>query len=128
MTGRAEIEPVFALQHLANLLAGFSYRFGSETQLHEAIAQVLTQDGRAFRREVRIDDKNRFDFDLAGIIIEVKIKGSLSEALHQVDRYCALDHVRGVLIASSVRWAVVQEPKPIRGKPVRVIHLKRQIL
>lgn len=69
------------LSALARTVAGFNYRYGSEVQLHEALAEVLTLAGYAFEREYVLDAKNRADFWLDGLVIEVKVDGALSEAL-----------------------------------------------
>lgn len=67
---------------LANLLAQFAFRYGSEEQLHDRIAKVLEENGWEFERERRADAHNRFDFFVAGgIVIEVKVDGAASEAL-----------------------------------------------
>lgn len=118
------------VQALGRPLAGFGYRYGSETQLHEAMGHVLTHAGHSFEREFRLDDQNRADFWLDGIVIEVKVAGSLGEALRQVGRYIALPQVRGVLLASTERWGsqpLVARPA-WQGKPFNMIRLQRQAL
>jgi hypothetical protein len=121
------------VERLARLLGGFSYRYASEVQLHERLEEVLQGEGMPFEREYRIDDKNRADFFLDGIVIEVKVDGSLSEAIRQVDRYLGLDVVRGVLLASTSRWAEAPlradiRTKGWRGKPFAMARLRRQAL
>lgn len=118
------------LSNLARALGSFLYRYGNEVQLHEALAKVMDQANLTYQRERILDAKNRADFWLAGIVVEVKVDGSLAEALRQVDRYIHLPHVTGVLLASTQRWA--SSPLKSRpewgGKPFKMIRLGRQAL
>lgn len=127
--GRAAEEQM-QLQAIGRLLAGFGYRYGSEVQLHQALASVLGQAGHEHVREYRMDANNRADFWLDGLVIEVKVAGSLADALRQVGRYINLPQVRGVLLATTERWG----DKPLvarpawQGKAFNIIRLKRQAL
>ena len=118
------------LSAVARALAGVRYRYGSEVQLHEVMASVLTEAGYQFAREFVLDPHNRTDFWLSGIVIEVKVDGSVGDALRQVDRYIALPKVRGVLLAGTPMWAstpLAQRPA-WQGKPFQMIRLQRQAL
>ena len=118
------------LQKLSRLLGSYSYRYGSEIQLHESLGQVLAAAGYEFERERILDKKNRADFWLGGIVIEVKVDGSLAEALRQVDRYIGLDQVTGVILASTERWAeqALKARPAWKGKPFNMTRLRRQAL
>lgn len=96
MVAQREVTPVkpgtameeqLQLKVIGRLLAGFGYRYGSEVQLHQALSTVLDQAGHAHDREYRLDASNRADFWLDGLVIEVKVAGSLADALRQVGRY-----------------------------------------
>jgi len=110
------------LAHLSNTLCRYRYRYGNEEQLHVAIGEVLDQAGLPFT--------NEYDFWLDGLVIEVKVDGSLSAALRQCDRYLKLPHVTGLVLASTQRWASKPlEAKPNwAGKPFAMIRLVRQAL
>ncbi|WP_337055018.1 hypothetical protein [Pseudoxanthomonas sp. USHLN014] len=116
------------LNSLGRLLGGVRYRYGSEVQLHEVMAQVLA--GTGFQREYRLDAKNRADFWLDGLVIEVKVDGSAGDALRQVGRYIELPHVQAVLLAGTPMWASTPLPKRPEwgGKPFAMIRLQRQAL
>ena len=120
------------LQHIGRELAAFAYRYNSEVMLHDRLQDVLEQSGIAFERERILDKHNRTDFYLPDkrIALEVKVAGSLSEALRQVDRYVHLDDVAGVLLASTQRWAEVaaQERLAWQDKPFHMVRLRRQTL
>jgi len=118
------------LNAIANQLARYSYRYSNEARLHDAMAKVLESHDFAFEHEYVLDARNRADFWLNGIVIEVKVDGSLSDALRQVDRYINLPHVKGVILAGTPRWAgqALQEKPVWQDKPFQMIRLERQSL
>jgi len=121
---------------LMTLLERYNYRYASEVQLHETLSKVLSAAHIDHVREFRLDSRNRADFWLPqtaserGIVIEVKVDGTLADALRQVGRYIALPQVAGVLLASTVRWAAFAlEVQPHwGGKAFEVAYLRRQCL
>jgi hypothetical protein len=123
-------DPLFILSAVTNHLSRYAYRYSDEIQLHERIAQVLTLHGIEFERERVLDARNRADFWLDGLVIEVKVGGGLSEALHQVGRYIKLPDVTGVILAGTPRWAgeELQSPPVWLDKPFQMLRLARQSL
>tara|TARA_R110002051_G_C8380358_1_gene445046 strand:- start:66 stop:458 length:393 start_codon:yes stop_codon:yes gene_type:complete len=119
-----------ALRALRGALAAYSYRYGSEVQLHDRLGEVLTAAGVSYQREFVLDAKNRADFWIDGVVLEVKVDGSLPEALRQIGRYIGLDQVNGVLLASTKPWA--RTPLRVKprfdGKPFDMVYLRRQSL
>lgn len=123
-------ERTLQLAGIAGVLGRYAYRYCNELQLHTAIAGVLDEAGYRFEREYVLDAGNRADFFLNGLVIEVKVDGSLSSALRQVDRYSGLDAVQGVLLASTERWAdrPLANTAQFRGRPFEMVRLRRQAL
>lgn len=123
-------EPQIILNAIANHLGRYSYRYGNEIQLHERIAEVLDIHGFTYERERVLDARNRADFWINGLVIEVKVDGALSEALRQVGRYINLPDVTGVILAGTPRWAgQALVEKPVwQDKPFQMIRLARQSL
>lgn len=123
-------DPRIIMNALATHLGRYAYRYGDEIQLHKRIAEVLTLHGFEFERERVLDARNRADFWLDGLVIEVKVAGGLSEALHQVGRYIKLPDVTGVILAGTPRWAgqpLVEKPA-WEDKPFQMVRLTRQSL
>lgn len=119
------------LRAIAHALGSYSYRYGDEAQLHDRLAEVLTAQPCRFDRERRIDARNRFDFLIAGgIVVEVKVDGSLGQALRQIERYAALDDVAAVLLATTQRWGAgpIDSRAMFHGKPFEMVRLRRQAL
>lgn len=117
------------LDRLVAELPKYSYAIRDEKQLHDGIAAVLAKNDVLFEREHIAGPLDRFDFLLpGGLVLEAKIKGTWSQALRQVDRYCQRVDVTGVLLVTTRLWGHVSSTRTIalRGKPVRVVHLGGQ--
>lgn len=91
----------------------------TEEHLQVAIAARLTELGVTFEREHRLSAKDRPDFFVDGLAIEVKIKGTLTEVTRQLARYAAHVAVREVLLVTS-RLQLASVPRTLNGKPVHV--------
>lgn len=144
------MNPRFLIEQIANLLPRYAYRLSDETQLHAGVAQVLSSAGVEFEHE-RIAGEDRYDFWCSGVVIEAKIKGTYSEALRQIDRYVSRPDVAGVVLLTTKDWGpycslnksafrlVANElgevearsghmPPSLRGKPFRMVRVRRQAL
>lgn len=107
---------------IADSLRTGRFRFSSEAQLQESIAEVLTAAGIPFEREVRLSAHDRADFLCGVVAIEVKIAGSLAALTRQVHRYAALPQVGAILVVTS-RHRLAGLPDQLQGKPVLVVSL-----
>lgn len=113
------------LARVTDLLPRYSYRFSSEVELHQGIALALDQVGIPYVREFVAGPCDRFDFLLAtGIVIEAKIKGSLSQAMPQLQRYMQRADVSGVILATTRYWGAADIVPTLDGKPVRMVKLR----
>lgn len=114
------------IDKVAHELSAHIYRFRRETDLHEGMGWVLAQAGIAFEREVVAGPRERFDFLLeGGLVIEVKVNGSLADALLQCKRYADRTDVTAIVLAATRHWANRAEPVlTVSGKPVRLVKLK----
>lgn len=115
------------LNAIVKALAKYSYRFKDEKQLHDGMATAFIKAGIVYEREY-ISGGDRFDFMCAmGTVIEAKIKGSLSEALRQAERYCRNTEVQAVLIVTTrATHSYLSEDCAFNGKPVRLLKLRGQ--
>lgn len=115
---------------LAKVLTGYRYSYTHESDLQVQIAEALLIAGITAVREVEIGPGNRIDFMVRRTGIEVKVDGSLPQALRQVDRYLKRDEIDCVLVASTKIWAPQYpgELHTLRGKPVRVLRLARSFV
>jgi hypothetical protein len=122
----------YATERVCRELSSYAFAFGDERELHDAIADVLTKGGISFQREYVSNPANRFDFLCdGGVVLEIKTKGSLPEALRQCARYCERPEVFVVVLAASRSWAKRTALRPgtfFNGKPVLLLPLRSQAL
>jgi len=83
---------------LSNLIKRHDFNFATEAELQDGIAAILPEDAE---REVQLGPKDRIDFLVDGIGIEVKIGGSSSEVFRQLFRYAKHDQVKSLLLVTT---------------------------
>lgn len=110
------------LNQIGSSICSRRYRFSDETMLQNGIAKVLAEDGIAFEREYPLG-RDRVDFFVQGIALEVKVDGSLSEVTRQLHRYAQHPDVQIVALVTT-KSQHCRMPSEMAGKPVRVIHLE----
>jgi hypothetical protein len=108
---------VVSVEQLASILGRHRYNFTNEAELQEGVAEVLTGAGVAFEREVRITDRDRLDFLVGAVAVEVKIQGGAAPLIRQLGRYAALDRVEQLFVVTS-RTLLARMPKHLNGKPI----------
>lgn len=98
----------------------FSAPVEYESDIHVAISEAL--QGFDVRHEVQLSPRNRIDFVVDGVGIEVKKGKPNSRRLAaQVERYAMSDAVNAVVIVSERNvWNV---PHVVAGKPVYYVPL-----
>ena len=114
------------LRRVIEALPRYSYSFSNESELQHCLANALELEGVPFVREHVAGPADRFDFLIEpGIVIEVKCKGSMSQALSQCGRYLKRDDVQAVVLAAARSWAG-QQPAlaTVSGKPLHVVKLR----
>jgi hypothetical protein len=94
-----------------------------EYDIHAAVADALAAAGLAYVHEYRLGPRNRIDFLVGRIGIEVK-KGrpASSRLVGQLRRYLESDALDGMIV---VTLRVTALPATINGKPVKLITLNR---
>jgi hypothetical protein len=108
---------------LCKLLHSAQFHFSNEYDLQAGIAKLLTDEGVAFEREVRINKQDRLDFlTAAGIAIEVKVDGTLASVTRQLYRYATRPEVNQIILVTT-RSKHRQLPQAINGKPLYLVQL-----
>lgn len=101
-----------------------SYRtLGStEIEIQDQLARILAREGIAFEREYHCGAAGRIDFYLPafGAGLEVKIAGSLSEVIRQLQRYAGVQEI-GTLLVYTRRARHGHLPERIGDVAVHVI-------
>lgn len=101
---------------IAQELRSVKFTYADEIQLHEGIEAVLTQAGFEPQREVRLGERDRIDFLIGDVGIEVKIGGSAASAVRQLTRYAEHDEIGSLIFASTKRTHasdMVRVEKPV---------------
>jgi hypothetical protein len=101
-------------------LTAVRFHVASEAELQEAIARVLTEAKFTFEAEVRLTPKDRIDFMVGDVGLEVKLSGTTSEIAAQLQRYAASPLVRCLLLVTTRLRYGLFEGKTFLGKSVLV--------
>lgn len=126
MTSSVVLDPRMVMRRAIRALTHYAYRYANEEQLHRAIEHVLTSEGINYEHEKTVG-ADRYDFALdAGVVIEVKMARSRSEAHRQIDQYCQHEHVRAVILVTTRPWLSNAEETEVRGKPVTFLRVRNQ--
>lgn len=104
-----------------DILAALSaYRIIGQTEkgVQDGIEYALTNSGIAHSREHRLSDRDRIDFLIGNVGVEVKIKGSRAPLIRQLGRYSRHGDIEELILASSVRKLLHTAPDDVLGVPV----------
>jgi hypothetical protein len=99
-------------------LARRAFRFNTEEELADGIELAFKEDGIVYEREVRLGERDRVDFMVGALAIEVKIKGGISPLTRQVARYVKHERVEAIMVCTSSRQYASLLPPAIGGKQV----------
>lgn len=111
-------------RELADLLQRHRYRATCEADLQKAIERVLTAAALPFEREVMLTPRDRADFLVCGVVVELKVDGSAPSVTRQLQRYAKHDRVLGVLLVTT-RSRHCCMPSSLMGKPVATVFVGR---
>jgi hypothetical protein len=107
---------------LHGIIGRYNFNYSHEVALQEGIARVLTIEQMEFAREVALTQRDRIDFMVGRLGIEVKVGHPLAQVMRQLHRYAQLEQVDELLLVTNrCRHAMV--PEQINGKPVEVLFL-----
>lgn len=108
------------LDAIAEKIASFRVRFGTEELLQEDIARVLAASGIVFVREHHLSPDCRIDFYLPELLIgiECKVDGSSSDVSRQLIRYANQPSIHGLLLVTRRRSHELAV-RELAGKPFR---------
>lgn len=101
---------------VVGLLSTRRFRFTCETDLQNAIAETLP----TAKREHRLSERDRADFLVDGVAVEVKVDGSLGAVTRQLFRYARHETVKAIVLVTS-RAKHLRMPRSMVGKPVRTV-------
>jgi len=112
------------LASLQALLGAQRYRHVNELELQDGLALVMRRAGLVFERELILSPKNRIDFLIDGIGIEVKVDGGLSAVARQLQRYMAEPRITSLLLVTARSQLKHGLPSVLGGKPLACLVLR----
>lgn len=115
------------LSHICKVFSAYRYNFQDEISLQDGMAIALERSEIAFEREVRLDARNRPDFMIGSVAVEVKIKGTFAEFLRQANRYLALEQISALIVVGTPKW-MPAVPVTLLGKPIYTVRLLSSLL
>lgn len=110
------------LTQLAGEFAKYRMTFGSELELQNQIAEVLTRAGIVHEREYVLSPEDRPDFFVQPFALEVKVGGSINSHLRQMQRYNRHPTVLGTILICTKPFGQMM-PKTLAGKPIATINV-----
>ncbi len=99
------------------------FRAPDERTLQEGIAKAFTEDVMAFEREVVLSRKDRIDFMVGRIGVEVKMTSSSNDLLRQLARYAEFDAVTELVLVTTRARLASACPPSLNGKAILAVHL-----
>jgi len=99
---------------IIGILAKYRFDTSCEATLQAQIENVLQESGIEYQREVHLSLRDRIDFLVHGIGIEVKITGSAKAIFRQCQKYCTYDQIESFILVSGRSMGL---PETIEGKP-----------
>lgn len=109
-----------SLSALIRIIENMKIMVSEESNLQDALARLFDALDLKFEREKTIAPGLRPDFMLSGgVVVEVKIKDSLSALTRQTHAYLGVNTVNAILVVSN-KTRLMRLPKEMRGKPVYV--------
>lgn len=110
-------------EYIGNMLFNHCPRCDTEAELQTAIGEILKDHAIQYKREWRLNEKDRIDFLIGGLGIEVKITGSRSDLIRQLHRYAQSEQIDSlVLVTTLLRHRDL--PTEINAKPITIIVLE----
>lgn len=119
---------VIDVSSITSALENKRFRFSSEDDLQKGIEITLQQAGLPYEREKVLSSRDRPDFVVDQCFaIEIKIKGTLAQALRQINRYAEHHQIKAILLVGSPYW-LNNVPATIGGKPVYAMRFTGSLL
>ncbi|HEY6329737.1 MAG TPA: hypothetical protein VI756_10400 [Blastocatellia bacterium] len=120
LSGKASEFDETHLCFLHTILESRSFLAVDEQALQRGLATVFQDQGIEFWREYDCSPKDRIDFVIGSIGLEVKVDGSRADVVRQLQRYAQYFDAL-ILVTTRSRH---QMPKTLGGKPLETILLR----
>lgn len=92
-----------------------------ESELASAVARLLTEAGIPFEQEYRLSSRDRIDFMVGSVGVELKVEGSPADIIRQLHRYAEHDAIEELVLVTTRRKHAFLIPRELRGKKIAVV-------
>jgi hypothetical protein len=110
-----------SLESIENLLRSYRFNFTSEDELQSAVEAVLRENNVEFVRECKMSGKDRIDFLIGNIGLEIKVGFSYADVVRQLHRYAQSEQIEALVLLTSRLQHVM--PKEINGKLLCTVNI-----
>jgi hypothetical protein len=107
------------------LEARLSCSWATELEMQDELEKALIDLGIEYEREASLDARDRVDFMIGPVAVELKIKGALMDIYRQIERYAAHDRVKAVVLITPKNMDL---PEAICGKPAFCLQFTKKTL
>lgn len=115
-----EPDAVDIVVRLSEAMRRWQFSPSCEDELQRGIAMMLDGEKLSYQREESLSRRDRPDFMIGSVALEVKVDGGTMSVLRQLQRYAAHEDVsRLVLVTTCSRHASL--PAAVLGKPLNVL-------
>lgn len=113
------------VEQITSALAAGTFTYVDEVDFHRGIDTALTAAGIDFTPEVRLNSRDRIDYLIGTVGVEVKIKGTTDALRRQITRYADSPLVDELLVITTRPRHMDLHRKVLAGKPVTVLAIGR---
>lgn len=108
-------------QIIEKMLSSYRFNFANEDELQSAVEEILKENSVDFIREFQLSDKDRIDFLIGTIGLEIKVGFSYSDVIRQLHRYAQSEQIEALILLTSRLSHTM--PKEINGKTLCTINI-----
>lgn len=108
------------LEWIVTSLSGHAISTDDEAVLSKHVALLLAKAGIEYSREVSLTARDRIDYLVQGVGLELKVGGSAASIIRQLDRYAQSERIDALVLVTT-RRSHRYLPEHLHGKPVECV-------
>lgn len=119
--GDVKLTDDISAERIIGIIETSRINLSTETAAQRGLSDLFVKSEIKAEAETRLTPKDRIDFMIGSIGIEVKIGSSRRSILRQLERYAACDQVQSLILVTAIAFPSMGFE--INGKPVRIANL-----
>lgn len=109
---------------IARMFSAARFTGRAEIDYQNAVQDLLAAAGMPHLREARLSPRDRVDFLVGSVGVEVKVDGSRPDIIRQLARYAESPAVSTLVLASSQIRLLKNIPTQVHGVPLKAVALR----